>query len=246
VAVPKGHHVIDMENGLVSGPLEHFLLVPKNRYRLTRLPNAPLRIDHGIGWVTEDNTPDAYDALWGDPAAIETFTAEADGIRKTLTREIGDATVAQIPPSAAVVDIGCGAGDLLEEVRSRAVAPLLSGCDFSPKAVDQARRRFPGDFVVHVINKTLPYPDKAFDAVYCTDVIEHLEHPAEIVSELVRICRPGGFVAIVIPDGAVDTFFGHLWFWTERSFPEFLSKWGASVSRLPVSRELIGLIRIAQ
>lgn len=235
--------MIDLESGVVSGPLEHFLLVPKNRYRLTRLPGAPVRLEYGIGWITEDNTPAAYDSLWGDPVALETFTAEGDGIRRTLTREIIDATIRLVPVGAAVIDVGCGAGDLLCELAGRTDVGSLSGCDFSSKAIERARVRLKGEFRVHIIERTLPYPDAAFDAVYCTDVLEHLEYPAEVVGELVRICRPGGFVALIVPDGAVDTFFGHLWFWSERSLPEFLAPWNAAVSHLPKSRELLGLIR---
>lgn len=45
----------------------------------------------------------------------------------------------------------------------------------------------------------LPYPDDCFDAVCSFDVVEHVEDHFKAVSELVRVCRPGGFVFITVP-----------------------------------------------
>jgi SAM-dependent methyltransferase len=254
----KTHQIIDPENSLVVsrdthrvvpldgflvGEVEHFLLVPKNRYRLSLLPGQSLRTDWAVGWLTEENTPEGYDALWGTDEALERFTSEDQAIRQTLTTEIIDATIGFLKPNCAVLDVGCGVGDLLAEVARRSETPILAGCDFSPKAIERIKTRLAGEFREVVIQNSLPYADASFDIVYCTDVIEHLEYPADIVGELVRICRPGGYVCIVVPDGAVDTFFGHLWFWTEATLPKFLAPWGARISRLPVSREFLALIK---
>jgi 2-polyprenyl-3-methyl-5-hydroxy-6-metoxy-1,4-benzoquinol methylase len=93
-----------------------------------------------------------------------------------------------------------------------------------------------------IINRELPFDSHQFDLVMCCDVLEHLEHPREVVAELVRICRPGGLVAIVVPDGDVDQFFGHYWFWNAQSLEAMLAPWSGVVSRLPESREFIALI----
>lgn len=233
--VPKGTHV--------SGPADRFLLVPKNRYRLTLLPEQESDAAQGVGWITEANTPHAYDRLWGDPGALEAFRAEGEHVRDKLTVEIVDAVEARLAPKAHVVDIGCGVGDLLLEVRKRRPGVAVSGLDFSARAVEGARAALPdGTFVQHAIERTLPYLDASFEVVLCTDVLEHLEHPAAVAGELVRICRPGGLVAIVVPDGDVDQFFGHLWFWDEARLARLLAPWGARISRLPQTREFLALI----
>lgn len=235
--VPKGTHV--------SGAASHFLLVPKNRYRLVLLPDQEVSAERGIGWITEDNSPEAYDRLWGSAEALEVFRAESGHARDKMTTEIVDHLEAGLPVAPHVIDIGCGAGDLLAEVRKQRPEATLAGLDYSGKAVEGVKLAFPeGEFRQFVIERELPYESGRFDLVMCCDVLEHLEHPREVAAELVRICRPGGLVAIVVPDGEVDQFFGHYWFWNQQSFTAMLAPWNAEVTRLPQSREFIARIRV--
>ena len=232
---PKGTHV--------SGLASQFLLVPKNRYRLVLLPDQQITSERGIGWITEDNSPDSYDRLWGDAHALEKFRAESGHVREKMTAEIVDHIDAHLSTALRVVDIGCGAGDLLAEVRRRRPQAVLAGLDYSGKAVESARLAVPGsDLRQFIINRELPFDSHQFDLVMCCDVLEHLEHPRDVVAELVRICRPGGLVAIVVPDGDVDQFFGHYWFWNAQSLESMLAPWSGVVSRLPESREFIASI----
>ena len=121
----------------------------------------------------------------------------------------------------------------------------VNGLDFSSKAVDGARAALPdGEFKHFMIERSLPYDSGTYDLVLCTDVLEHLEDPRLVAAELVRICRPGGLVAIVVPDGDVDQFFGHYWFWNEQSLTALLADWNAKVTRLPVTREFIACISV--
>lgn len=237
--VPRGTHV--------SGPADRYLLVPKNRYRAVLLPDEQPNVALGVGWVTEDNSAQGYDRLWGDAARLAEFRAEADHVREKLTVEIVDHIAPRIAPGARVVDIGCGVGDLLVEVRRRQPGITVAGLDFSQRAVDGARAALPdGSFRQFVIDQTLPYEANSFDVVLCTDVLEHLERPRTVAAELVRICRPGGLVAIVVPDGDVDQFFGHYWFWNERSLTQLLAHWHPQVTRLPVTREFLACISVPE
>merc|ERR1711871_308856 len=58
------------------------------------------------------------------------------------------------------------------------------------------------DFVVQDLNRspTLPYADASFDAVTCTVSVDYLTRPLEVLSEVARVLRPGGVVAIVFSD----------------------------------------------
>jgi SAM-dependent methyltransferase len=235
--MPKGTHV--------SGPADSYLLVPKNRYRVVVLPEQSRRFEDGVGWLTEDNSPEGYDLLWGNGTNLEIYRAEGNHARDKLKVEIIDRVADAICPRTKVVDIGCGVGDLLNEIRARQPHVEVYGLDFSPKAIEGAKQALPdGDFRRFVIDRTLPYADHSFDIVLCTDVIEHLEYPKTIVAELVRICRPGGTVAVVVPDGDVDQFFGHNWFFNQQRFSELLADWGGVVTRLPVTGEFLGRISV--
>ena len=121
----------------------------------------------------------------------------------------------------------------------------MSGVDFSGKAVESAQRSYPdGQFQQFVIDRSLPDELASFDVVSCTDVLEHLEYPHRVVAELVRICRPGGLVAIVVPDGTLDQFLGHNWFWNVKTFAALLAEWAPQVAPLPVTRELMATIEV--
>lgn len=232
--VPKDTHVY--------GPKSDYLLLKKNRYRVSLLPGQPKQTEWGVGWITEDNAAASYDRLWGDDDLLAQFHAEGDGVRTKLIEEIADHVAPLTGESARVVDVGCGVGDLLVALRNR--RPLIStfGCDFSERAVAGAQARLPeGEFVRHVI-EDLPYDSRAFDVVLCTDTLEHLDQPVRVVEELVRICAPGGVVVIVVPDGAVDNFSGHLWFWSDHALKAFLQPWTPDIRRLPVTKELMAVI----
>ena len=48
----------------------------------------------------------------------------------------------------------------------------------------------------------IPVPDEAFDAVLCTEVIEHVPEPIRALNELARILKPGGTLLLTAPLGS--------------------------------------------
>lgn len=48
-------------------------------------------------------------------------------------------------------------------------------------------------------NKSWPINDNSFDNVFCTQVIEHVEEPSFLVTEIWRVLRPGGLVILNAP-----------------------------------------------
>jgi len=81
---------------------------------------------------------------------------------------------------AHVLDIGCGAKPYLPFVAP--FAERYIGVD----AVE-------GPYVDHVIAaEKLPFEDESFDLVLCTQVLEHVNDPTAVLSEIRRVLRPGG------------------------------------------------------
>lgn len=52
----------------------------------------------------------------------------------------------------------------------------------------------------------IPVPDGTFDAVLCTEVLEHVPDPVRAIQELARVVRPGGEIIITAPFNSLTHF----------------------------------------
>lgn len=98
-----------------------------------------------------------------------------------------------------LLDVGCGAGDFPEAFGHYRPDLEISAIDISQKAIKIAKRRkLKVDFKVGNAEK-LPFESKSFEAVTCFDLIEHVEHPERVISEIERVLKPGGIFHTFIP-----------------------------------------------
>jgi SAM-dependent methyltransferase len=114
------------------------------------------------------------------------------GEREARWRELGAAGKAdhleRLLPSrpSRLVEIGCGDGALLAELRRRGAAGALAGFDVSAEAVDASRKR--GLDRVDVFDGVrLPVADDSFDAAVLSHVLEHVEDPSSLLREAARV-----------------------------------------------------------
>jgi SAM-dependent methyltransferase len=108
-------------------------------------------------------------------------------------------------PGAAVLDVGCGAGEVCVELAARVGATgRVAGIDPSEAMIAAARRAanassLPIELEVASIY-ALPFPDGAFDAVRAERVLQHLDDPEAGLKEMLRVTRIGGRVMAIDPD----------------------------------------------
>lgn len=102
-----------------------------------------------------------------------------------------------------VLDVGCGTGRLL--LRGADEAEKLTGVDLSTEMVKAARQNFflhnrseKGEFLVGDACK-LPFSDETFDVSLSTCVMFLLPEPREGVSEMVRVTKKDGSLAMLNP-----------------------------------------------
>src|SRR5436305_579194 len=93
----------------------------------------------------------------------------------------------------SILEIGCGYGKLLHELRCRLDVPLV-GVDFSPTQLQQARYYLHGrDGIGLLLSRgdCLPFPDDSFDMVVTSAVILHNPPPVaeRIRREVIRVAR---------------------------------------------------------
>ncbi len=100
-----------------------------------------------------------------------------------------------------VLDAGCGRGFFLKYLRR------MSGCDLTGIELDFplfkiAKRELALDNIklVNGTINTLPFPDNHFDKIVVSEVLEHLPDDAGGLRQLVRVLRPGGTIAITVPN----------------------------------------------
>lgn len=103
-----------------------------------------------------------------------------------------------------ILDFGCGMGWM---------APFLSplgkvtGIDFSPEGIEIARSRY-GEHAKFILanpqSPTLGLPDNVkFDVVVCSEVIEHVEFPFDLMAQISSLLRGGGWCVLTTPNGNV-------------------------------------------
>jgi ubiquinone/menaquinone biosynthesis C-methylase UbiE len=109
-----------------------------------------------------------------------------------------------VGPGDVLVDVGCGMGGHSQFCSELGARVILVDAD--PKRVKQATARMkalPGSpvFESYVSEcNPLPIADGTATRVLCTEVIEHVESPAILLSEMARIGRPGALYLFTCPD----------------------------------------------
>lgn len=107
-----------------------------------------------------------------------------------------------------VIDIGCGAGRHSWYVCSKDHCTVY-GMDMDQESLQKAR------WVLTVMHnedrmkahwhllmgdtQTLPFPDRMFDKIICSEVLEHVIDDEKGVRELVRVLKDGGLMAVSVP-----------------------------------------------
>ncbi|MDN5882041.1 MAG: class I SAM-dependent methyltransferase [Nitrosospira sp.] len=111
----------------------------------------------------------------------------------------------RVRSGARLLEIGCGGGQQLEFLRN--LGWLAEGLDLDPVAVEVASARGLKARVGTL--KEQSFPNRHFDAVVSSHVIEHVHDPIGLLRECGRILTPDGKLVVITPNTAS---WGHLWF----------------------------------
>jgi 2-polyprenyl-6-hydroxyphenyl methylase/3-demethylubiquinone-9 3-methyltransferase len=101
-------------------------------------------------------------------------------------------------PGQRALDVGCGEGAFAAELAAAGVEVV--GLDVAEEPLRRARARHPGLDLRLLSSETgWELPDSSFDLVWAGEVIEHVADTAGWLSELRRVLRSGGALALSTP-----------------------------------------------
>jgi SAM-dependent methyltransferase len=160
------------------------------------------------------------------------FDARNQAYRQRLWATLIDAYFQQwVPPDAAVLDLGCGYGEFINQVRC---GPKFA-MDLNPES---AARLAPGvRLLAQDCSQPWALPDSALDVVFTSNFFEHLPDKLALkrtILEAVRCLRPGGRLIALGPNikrvnGSYWDFWDHFLSLTELSLGEALTNNGFAV-----------------
>ncbi len=101
-----------------------------------------------------------------------------------------------------VLDVGCGFGDLmlgLKEAGAREIVGIDPDTDWVGIAAKRGRA-YDEYMVSQAVGEYLPLADNSFDIVCSNMVVEHVNDLPLVVSEMIRVLKPGGTCIINFPN----------------------------------------------
>ena len=119
----------------------------------------------------------------------------ADHHRQTLADDLLTghyARLARAGEGDSVLDLGCGAGDSVEQFRSLNPRVRWLGVDLERSPEVETRTRSDAEFRTFD-GRSIPAGDGSVDVVYCKQVLEHVAELGPLIADVARVLRPGGW-----------------------------------------------------
>jgi SAM-dependent methyltransferase len=105
------------------------------------------------------------------------------------------------PETALVLDVGCGGGGNVHDLLRLNYRPdRITGIDILPDRIAQARRLYPQARFIQGDARRMEFANHTFDLVFESTMFATLPDDAlsaEIASEMLRVCKPGGYLMLV-------------------------------------------------
>jgi ubiquinone/menaquinone biosynthesis C-methylase UbiE len=162
------------------------------------------------------NDPEAIAALAKlgghvDPFLLGLHDAQLSGWYNHETNEL--MTDFSVGPDDIVIDVGCGDGGALNFCAEKGARVILADVDAerAARAESWIAEKAAGRVEKYVTDANpLPLPDACVTRIVCMEMLEHVEDPAVVLRELVRVGKPGARYLITVPDTTQEKLQRHL------------------------------------
>jgi SAM-dependent methyltransferase len=103
-------------------------------------------------------------------------------------------------PHETVLEIGCGDGALIERLQSLGFGRRFTGLEISPSALERVRQKNLVDVDSELFDGyRIRFANRQFDLAILSHVIEHVEHPRQLLYEALRVAKTV-FVEVPLED----------------------------------------------
>ena len=109
-----------------------------------------------------------------------------------------------------ILDVGCASGWFLSKLASVFPKAQCFGIDIYDKAIQHGHKLYPSITFQSADAHTIPFKDKSFDLVICTEVLEHVDDPKSVLLEIKRVLNKDSFAIIELDSGS--PLFSTAWF----------------------------------
>lgn len=107
--------------------------------------------------------------------------------------------VSRVAPNGKVLDVGCASGYLARELKKKNC--VVVGIEINREMAAVARNYCDKVIVTDIEEVVeLPIPEKEFDFIILSDVLEHLRRPDLVIIKLKRYLAPDGLLIASIPN----------------------------------------------
>lgn len=110
-----------------------------------------------------------------------------------------------------ILDVGCASGWILSKISEKYPKVQCTGIDVYKKAIEYGQKLYKNLRLISVDAHKLPFKNKSFDLVICTEVLEHVMSPEKVLKEINRVLRDDGSAIIEIDTGNIP--FRLIWYW---------------------------------
>lgn len=115
-----------------------------------------------------------------------------------------------------ILDLGCASGYSTCQIGRFVPQAEIVGIDVSEKLIKFAKKKYPSFKFLIANGEDLPFGDKSFDTVICTEVLEHLVSPKKVLQEIQRVLTPRGKLILELDAGS--PLFRLIWFFWSHFF----------------------------
>jgi len=155
-----------------------------------------------------------------------------------------------------LLDVGCGNGDFLNDVRALASCQV-HGIDLSESAARAAEENYDLEVFTGTIAES-PFPDNYFDLITAWEYLEHVHNPSEVLLKMSRLLKNDGSCIISTPNFSSfnsklfrERWYHldcprHLFLYSPDTVSKLLDKAGLTVTGIAFNKTAGGLLRSLQ